>query len=207
LELHAFDEVGFFSVLPLALHDQTISALEYYEMDARGELPEDKSIGFLVPYFRNANTALNTTLAIAIVGMFMVEFWGVRALGLFSYAGKFFNFGALRRGRISEGFINVFVGVLEGISEIARIISFTFRLFGNMFAGEILIFVMMFLIPLVLAVPFYGLELFVGFIQAIIFSVLMLIFAVIAVTAHGEEHHEEATDAEVQQQAAKGGEG
>jgi F-type H+-transporting ATPase subunit a len=82
--------------------------------------------------------------------------------------------------------------MLEGVSEIARLISFTFRLFGNMFAGEILIFVMMFLIPLGLAVPFYGLELFVGFIQAIIFAVLTLMFAVIAVTAHGHDEHSEA---------------
>ena len=192
LDLHIFDKIGPFRVLPLSFNDQTISAAEYEEMTRHGDLPEGKTIGFLVPYFRNANTALNTTLAIALVGMFMVEFWGMRALGVFKYAGKFVNVGALRRGQIVNGFIDLFVGILEGISEIARIISFTFRLFGNMFAGEILIIVMSFLIPLALVVPFYGLELFVGFIQAIIFSVLILIFAVIAVTAHNGGHGEEA---------------
>ena len=87
-------------------------------------------------------------------------------------------------------------------------ISFTFRLFGNMFAGEILLFVMMFLIPLALVVPFYGLELFVGFIQATIFAVLTLMFAAIAVTAHGdhgdhEEHSEEGAHSEAEAPAVE----
>ena len=189
LNLQLMDEVSVFSVLPLSLHDQTMSAAEYLEHP-----PEDgKVVGLIVPFFRNANTALNTTLAIALIGMFMVEFWGIRALGFFRYASKFVAIGSLRKG-IGIGLMDIFVGVLEAVSEIARVISFTFRLFGNMFAGEILIFVMSFLIPLALVVPFYGLELFVGFIQAVIFSVLVLIFAVIAVAAHNghdEEDHED----------------
>ncbi|MEE9199286.1 MAG: F0F1 ATP synthase subunit A, partial [Dehalococcoidia bacterium] len=206
LDLSMFDKIGPFRVLPLSINDQTMSAAKYKERAMRGDLPGGKTIGFLVPYFRNANTGLNTTLAIALVGMFMVEFWGVRTLGFFRYGSKFVNVGALRRGQIGGGFIDLFVGVLEGISEIARIISFTFRLFGNMFAGEILIFVMMFLVPLALVVPFYGLELFVGFIQAIIFSVLILIFAVIAVTAH-EGGHGEAEEAVSEEAAPEGGGG
>ncbi len=207
-ELHIWDEVGSFRVMPFAMHNQSMSGAEYADeyisFDETGHIkfsePEGQDVGLLIPFFRNANTGLNTTLAIALIAMFFVEFWGIRSLGLFRYAGKFLNFSGFKRG-ITTGFIDFFVGILEGISEIARVISFTFRLFGNMFAGEILLFVMMFLIPLALVVPFYGLELFVGFIQATIFAVLTLMFAAIAVTAHDdhgghEEHTEEANAAE-----------
>ena len=214
-ELHIWDEVGTFRVMPFAMHKQSMTAAEYTEdyidfKDGHIEdfrYPEGQQVGLLIPFFRNANTGLNTTLAIALIAMFFVEFWGIRSLGLFRYAGKFLNFSGFKRG-ITTGFIDFFVGILEGISEIARVISFTFRLFGNMFAGEILLFVMMFLIPLALVVPFYGLELFVGFIQATIFAVLTLMFAAIAVTAHGdhgdhEEHSEDAGHTEVGGPAAE----
>ena len=205
-ELHIWDEVGTFRVMPFAMHKQSMTGADYadeYIHFEDGHIkfnePEGQDVGLLIPFFRNANTGLNTTLALALVAMFFVEFWGIRSLGFFGYAGKFFNFSGFKRG-ITTGFIDFFVGILEGISELARVISFTFRLFGNMFAGEILLFVMMFLIPLALAVPFYGLELFVGFIQATIFAVLTLMFAAIAVTAHNghgdhEEHSEQAAPA------------
>lgn len=198
-ELHIWDDVGTFRVMPFALFEQSMTGAEYADEfihfdDGHIEfiVPEDRegqTVGLLVPFFRNASTGLNTTLGIALIAMFFVEFWGIRSLGFFPYASKFINFGGFKRG-ITTGFIDFFVGILEGISEIARVISFTFRLFGNMFAGEILLFVMMFLIPIALAVPFYGLELFVGFIQATIFAVLTLMFAAIAVTAHnGHDDH------------------
>ena len=141
---------------------------------------EGKTAGILVPYFRGANTDLNMTLAIAIVAMVMVHVWGFSALG-FGHLGKYINF--------REGPIGFFVGLLEGISEIARLISFTFRLFGNIFAGEVLLMAMIFLIPLIGIIPFLGLELFVGMIQAFIFAMLTLVFATAATTAHGGDHH------------------
>ena len=203
-DLHIYDKVGPFRVMPFRTSDQKMSALEYTEAHVTfedGEIhfaqPDDHRIGLLIPYFRNANTALNTTLALALIGMFFIEFWGFRSLGLFGYAGKFLDFRALRKGKLGTGLIDLFVGMLESISELARLISLTFRLFGNMFAGEILIFVMMFLIPLGLAVPFYGLELFVGFIQATIFAVLVLMFAALAVTSHSDEKgHQEPAEVE-----------
>ena len=213
-ELHIWDEVGSFRVMPFAMHKQSMTGAEYADEyihfeDGHIEFsePEGQNVGLLIPFFRNANTGLNTTLAIALIAMFFVEFWGIRSLGLFRYAGKFLNFSGFKRG-ITTGFIDFFVGILEGISEIARVISFTFRLFGNMFAGEILLFVMMFLIPLALAVPFYGLELFVGFIQATIFAVLTLMFAAIAVTAHDDhgdhsDHTEEAAPTELETSAVE----
>ena len=137
---------------------------------------------------RPAGTDLNMPLALALISFVFVEFWGIRILGL-SYFGKFFRFGALLRGKIFQGFIDIFVGLLELLSEFVRIVSFTFRLFGNMTAGEILLLVTAFLIPFVFSLPFYGLEILVGFIQALIFAGLTLVFVTIAVVPHeGEEH-------------------
>ena len=157
--------------------------------------------GTFVPLFRAANTDINLPLSIALVSFVCVEFWGLRALGFFRYLNSFFNFGQLRDGFISLfkgkirpaisgimfGFINLFVGGLEIISHFIRIISFTFRLFGNMTAGEILLLVVSFLIPLVASIPFYGLELLVGVLQALIFAGLTLVFGVIAMAPHDEE--------------------
>ena len=97
------------------------------------------------------------------------------------HAGKFLNF--------KGGPIGLFVGALEMVSEAARVISFTFRLFGNIFAGEVLLIAMAFLIPLIGLVPFLGLELFVGLIQAFIFSMLTLVFAATATVSHADEGH------------------
>ena len=87
--------------------------------------------------------------------------------------------------------IDLFVGILELISEFAKIISFTFRLFGNVFAGAVLLFVMSFLVPFIVPLPFYGLEVFVGFMQAFVFAILTLIFMSMAVVGHGpdSDHH------------------
>ena len=92
------------------------------------------------------------------------------------------------RGSILVGFIGLFVGAVEAMGEFVRIISFTFRLFGNMMAGEILLLMMAFLIPWLLASIFYGLETLLGFIQALIFSALTLVFATMAVMPHEQEH-------------------
>ena len=146
-----------------------------------------KTIGLLVPFLRGASTDINTTLAIAIVAMFTVQVWGIRALGVRGYGGKFFV------NPISQGPIATFVGILEGFGELTRTLSFTFRLFGNMFAGEILLIAMAFLLPLIGIIPFMGLELFVGLIQGYIFAMLTLVFGVMAVASHGD-HDSHAED-------------
>ena len=89
------------------------------------------------------------------------------------------------------------VGLLEFVAEIARLISFTFRLFGNMLAGEILLLVMTFLVPFVVALPFYALETFVGVIQAFVFAMLTLVFGTLAVSSHDDhdDEHEEHDEA------------
>lgn len=158
------------------------------KIEAGAHAPEGAEAGTLVPVLRGANTDLNTTLALALVAMTFVELWGIRANGFFGYGSKFVNVGRISRGQIAFGLIDVFVGILETISEMARIVSFTFRLFGNMFAGEVLLAVIVFLIPWSLVLVFYGLEIFVGFVQALVFAGLTLVFATIAVAGHGEGH-------------------
>ena len=157
--------------------------------------------GEAVHLLRGANTDINMPLALALISFIFVEYWGISSLGGLRYLKKFVNvgrffqsIGQLVRGRLRAGLsgmfngvIDVFVGTLEALSELIRIVSFTFRLFGNMTAGEILLLIVAFLVPWVLALPFYGLELLVGFVQALIFGGLTLVFATIAVTHHEAE--------------------
>ena len=147
--------------------------------------------GLLAPLFRSVMTDVNAPLALAIMSFIFVEYWGLSSLGV-GYLKKFFAFGNLARLR-PMGIIDVFVGLLELISELSRMVSFTFRLFGNVFAGEVLLLMMGFLVPLVLINVFYALELFVGLIQAFVFAMLTLVFALSAVTSHdNHEEHEAA---------------
>jgi F-type H+-transporting ATPase subunit a len=140
-----------------------------------GLIPGVGSIGFFegeanhpafVPLFRAASSDLSFTLAIALIAIFYVQVVGFRHLKL-KYLGKFFNF---------KNPIFFFVGILELISEFAKMVSFSFRLFGNVFAGEVLLVVMTFLIPYFIPVPFYALEVFVGLVQAGVFAALTLVF-------------------------------
>jgi F-type H+-transporting ATPase subunit a len=133
-----------------------------------------------VALFRSPSADLNFTVALALTAIFMVQFWSIRHTGVGGWASKFIN--------LRGGPIGVFVGLLELISEFARIISFSFRLFGNLFAGEVLLSVIPSLIPWVIVVPFLALELFVGVIQALIFSLLTLAFIVMATIPHSGEH-------------------
>jgi len=127
-----------------------------------------------VPLIRGGTADLNITLGLAIFAVFSIQVYGYKTLGL-KYFKKFFNF---------SNPINFFVGFLELISEFAKIISFAFRLFGNIFAGEVLIVVIAFLLPLLGPLPFIGLEIFVGFIQALVFATLTLVFITIATNDH-----------------------
>jgi len=164
-----------------------VKQLAIDEAKKEAGVSEDAKIGVLIPFLRSVNTDLNAPLALAVWSAIFVEFWGISTYGFFRYGSKFFNFGRLLRGKIVDGVIDAFVGILEFIAEAARLVSFTFRLFGNIFAGEILFLVVIFLLPLVALQVVYFLELFVGAIQAFIFAMLTLVFGIIAVSApHGE---------------------
>lgn len=141
-----------------------------------GLLPGVTSIGYthdghFIPFLYPAATDLNLTLAFALIAFMTIEVAGFATLGFFKYAGKFINFSS------PLAFI---IGLIELISELARLISFSFRLFGNIFAGKTLLVVIMFFIPYVVPVPLIAFELFVGFIQAFIFAILTLFFIKLA---------------------------
>ena len=126
---------------------------------------------------------LNFTLALAVVTIVLMQYYGVKAQRG-AYFKKFFDLSGFKQGALM-GIIGVFVGILELIGELSRLLSFSFRLFGNIFAGEVLLLVMAFLIPYFASLPFYGLELFVGFIQAAVFMMLAVVFISMATEGHG----------------------
>lgn len=157
-----------------------------------GLLPVYQFLGFVddhdlikVHLIRPAGTDLNMPLALALVSFVFVEFWGFKAHG-FGYLKKFVAIGSIFSKGLFQGLIDIFVGILEFISELIRVVSFTFRLFGNMTAGEILVVMITFLVPLVATNFVYGLELLVGLIQSVIFAGLTLVFLSVAVSH--EEH-------------------
>ncbi|MCX7682038.1 MAG: F0F1 ATP synthase subunit A [Anaerolineae bacterium] len=181
---------------------------EAKEGEAHAEASEEKAHEgeeVLVPFFRSANAHLSTTLALAIVSVAAAQYFGVRALGR-HYWRRYLNFRATspkpdptaqnavqrlisRFARGVEVLINGIVGLLEIALEALKVLPFSFRLFGNIFAGEVLLFVVSYLFAFVFPMVFLGLELFVGFLQGLIFSMLTLIFFSIATTAHHEEAH------------------
>ena len=149
---------------------------------------EAKAVPWVVlPFVRVPSTDLNMTLTIALISFVMIQFIGFKALGI-GYLTKFFNFGTLFKSPL--GGIDVAVGLLELIGDFAKILSFSFRLLGNIFAGSILLFVMSFLIP-ILPWPFFILEFFVGVIQALVFALLTAIFMNLATISH---HHDDDHD-------------
>ncbi|MBI2048798.1 MAG: F0F1 ATP synthase subunit A [Parcubacteria group bacterium] len=128
-----------------------------------------------IPLFRSSASDINFTLALAVLSVFATQFFGIAAIGFFKYAGRFISF---------RNPVAFFVGALEIVSEIAKIISFSFRLFGNIFAGEILLLIIGFLAPYGAPVPFLMLEIFVGLVQALVFAMLTTVFVSIAVAEH-----------------------
>jgi F-type H+-transporting ATPase subunit a len=158
--------------------------------------------GHAVHLLRGANTDINMPLALALVSFGSVVYFGLKSLGI-KWLANYFNvgrfiggLGKLFKGNIKgalggifTGVIDIFIGLVELLSMFIRIVSFTFRLFGNMTAGEILLLMAAFLVPFLFALPFYGLELLVGIIQALIFSGLTLVFMTLAVASHNAEHH------------------
>lgn len=149
-----------------------------------GILPGVGSVGFLegtsgeqkfIPLFRSAASDLNVTLALATVTVLLIHIMAVGAIGIKRHIGKFFSL---------RGPIEFFVGILELVSECAKIISFSFRLFGNVFAGEVLLVITGFLAPFGAPIPFLMLEVFVGFVQALVFAMLTVVFISIAVSSH-----------------------
>lgn len=144
--------------------------------DTFGVYQESHGEEKLIPFLHSGNTDLNITIGFTLVAFFVIEFAGIAALGIWKYAGKFINF---------KSPMAFMIGIIELFSEFARLIAFSFRLFGNIFAGKTLIVVAMFFVPFILPVPLLAFEVFVGLIQAFVFAVLTLFFIKLAV----EEPH------------------
>lgn len=159
--------------------------------DTKPAAEAETASGYIVvPFLRRPTSDLSTTLAMALIAFLFIEIQGIRANG-WGYFERFFNIGALKRGASTGGmsglvnYIIFGVGFLELLSEFIRIISFSFRLFGNMFAGSVLVFVMAFIMPMVLPTVFLGLEFAIAIIQAFVFMMLITVFTSLAVS-HSE---------------------
>jgi F-type H+-transporting ATPase subunit a len=153
-----------------------VPGVDVYVLEA-GEVGEHETGWTIYSFLRSAATDLNTPLALAIISVVATQVVGVQAQGI-RYFKKFISF---------DDVLGLVVGPLELVSELGKIISFTFRLFGNIFAGEVLLAVLAFIIPYLVSVPFMGLELFVGLMQAFVFAMLTLVFMSMATMGHGPE--------------------
>lgn len=141
-----------------------------------GLLHEDHA---LTPLLRAPAADLNFTLALAMISFFTIEITGLATLGVFRYGSKFVNF------KSPVGFA---VGLIELVSNLGRLISFSFRLFGNIFAGEVMVLVAIFFIPYVLPAPLMLFEMFIGLVQGLVFAMLTLFFIKLAIMDPHEAH-------------------
>jgi len=154
----------------------------------------------LVPLFRPGNTDLNMTVAMAVLAVGSSHILGIAAIGFFKYANKFIKLGDLWQAakslspvKMLIAFIEFFVGLIEIFSEIAKMVSLSLRLFGNIFAGEVLLTVLASLIAYFIPLPFMALEILVGLIQAVVFSMLTLVYLNMATMEHGGHDQEHQT--------------
>ncbi len=150
-----------------------------------GLIPGVGSIGFfeegkLVPLFRGASSDFNVTLALAIVSVFATHFLSIKAVGIKEYLGRYFSLNP----------ISLFIGIMELIGELTKIISLSFRLFGNIFAGEVVLITVAGIFAFLFPIPFMLLEIIVGIVQALVFAMLTMVFMSILTTPHHSEAEE-----------------
>lgn len=169
--------VGSITVQPFLqeAHSEEVEVQKAHSEETVEKHEEKEATHGKIPLLRGSTADLNTTLALAIVAFLMIQFYGVTTLGPMGYGKKFINL---------TNPINFFIGILELISEFSKILSFAFRLFGNIFAGEVLLAVIAFLIPVLASFPFLVMEVFVGLVQALVFSMLTGVFISSAVESH-----------------------
>lgn len=148
-----------------------------------GLIPGVGSIGFfheheLVPLFRGATSDLNTTLGLALVSVVATHSLSIKTIGIKDYLSRYFSFNP----------INLFIGVLEIVSELTKIVSLSFRLFGNIYAGEVVLVTVSSIFAFIFPLPFLMLEVIVGVVQALVFSMLTMAFMAILTTSHKDTH-------------------
>ncbi len=157
----------------------------------------------LIPIFRPATTDLNLTLAMSLVAVITSHVLGIAVIGAFKYFNKFVKVAdlwyavkSLNPMNILTAVIEFFVGFLEIISEVAKLLSLSLRLFGNVFAGEVLLTVLAGILPFILPLPFITLEIIVGVVQATVFSMLTLVYLTVATTEVASHHDSHPEDLE-----------
>ncbi len=159
-----------------------------FTLNIVGLLPGVGSIGFFehehghemfVPLFRAATSDFNTTLALAVVSLCATHYLAIKYNGLKGYLGKFFSLNP----------ILLFVGLLELVSEITKVVSLSFRLFGNIYAGEVVLHTISSLFAFIAPIPFLLLETIVALVQALVFAMLTMVFMTILVNPHEEGAH------------------
>ncbi len=146
-------------------------------------IPGVGSIGFfhkheLIPLLRGATSDLNTTLGLALVSAVATHLLSISTIGIKDYLSRYFSFNP----------INLFIGILEIISELTKIVSLSFRLFGNIYAGEVVLVTVSSIFAFIFPLPFLMLEVIIGIVQALVFSMLTMVFMAILTTSHKEAH-------------------
>ncbi|HZS79728.1 MAG TPA: F0F1 ATP synthase subunit A [Ktedonobacteraceae bacterium] len=201
----------FFFILIANLTDilPGIDTIGWVNLDAvrAAHLPDPTSIFLfgdytnkIVPWFRPPTSDLNLTFAMALVSVVVTQIFGFAWLGPGLHLGKYFKFKELFTHGV-QGPIEFFVGIVELITEISRLLSFAFRLFGNIFAGSAVLALFAFLVPAFGDVIFIPLEIFVALVQALVFALLTLVFLEMATSSH--EHPESEHEAEQEYEQAK----
>jgi len=155
-----------------------------------GPISVETANGDRIPLLRGAGTDVNLPLALAVVAILAVQISGIATLGL-DYIERFFRIRRLLRGQIVPGLVEFMAGIFELFIEATRLISLTFRLFGSLTAGEVLILVVSFVAPLAVVVPFYGLEILIGGVQAWIFASLLVVFSAAAMQSIGMKNRDD----------------
>jgi F-type H+-transporting ATPase subunit a len=166
-----------------AEHLTPLHAEEHEEGVEEGEHAGEQAL--IVPLFRAPSSDLNLTFALGLISVVLTQIFGVWERGL-AYFGNFIRLGGFAEKGILMGTIDFVIGLIEGVSELAKVVSFSFRLFGNIFAGEVLLIVISSLISFLVVIVFFGFEIFVGFIQAFVFFILTLVFFSMATQEHAE---------------------
>ena len=163
-----------------------------------GQIVEMHGEKLFIPFLRGGTADINTTLALALIGVIATHVFGIRSNGAWSYFNRFINFKALIAipmkiknglGVLIEKPIEIFIGLIESVGELTKLVSLSLRLFGNVYAGEVLLASVAGLVAFIVPIPFMFLEVFVGYVQSLVFASLILSFLVMAVESHD---HEEA---------------
>ena len=150
-----------------------------------GLIPGVGTVGFfrdheLIPILRSATSDINTTLALALISAVATHILSIRTIGIKDYLSRFFSLNP----------INFFIGILEIVSEITKVIPLSFRLFGNIMAGEVVLVTISGIFAFLFPIPFLLLEFIVGLVQALVFSMLTMVFMAIMATPHHQEAKE-----------------